>query len=501
VASKNLRRIPLEIPPGIYRNGTRYQSKGRWYDGNGVRFIDATIRPIGGWLRAVDDAGASYAALTGVPRGAIAWRNANRDISLGVGTHSNLYAIYGGVLHVVTPVGFVAGRADSTYATATGNFGAGPYGTGLYGSGSVASSLLEADTWSLDSFGDYLVGACTSDSKLYVWTGTVAVAALAAGSPTCVGVVVTPERFLVALGANGDSRSVAWASQETSTVWVPAITNTAGDFPLTTQGRIMCGKRAVSETLIWTDVDFHKMVYIGGTLVYRFAQVGDKCGIVSKRAAAVLGTNAYWMGHKNFHVYDGYVKTLACEVRDYVFSDFNETQSAKVWCETISEFGEIRWYYCSAASNEIDRYVTYNRLENHWTIGQLSRTAGFDAGPTPNPVEITADGLIYEHELLSDRGSLVPYLESGAVEIGNGDTLMSVQEIVPDENTLGDVSATFYAAFNPTDAETVYGPFTLSAPTGLRMIARQVRVRLDEARQKSWRVGTMRFGVKPSSVR
>lgn len=41
--------LPLSFPPGIYRNGTEYQAKGRWYDANLIRFYEGTIRPIGGW--------------------------------------------------------------------------------------------------------------------------------------------------------------------------------------------------------------------------------------------------------------------------------------------------------------------------------------------------------------------------------------------------------------------------------------------------------------------
>ena len=41
--------IPLELPPGMRNNGTTYQSKGRWYTGNFVRFFNGTIQPIGGW--------------------------------------------------------------------------------------------------------------------------------------------------------------------------------------------------------------------------------------------------------------------------------------------------------------------------------------------------------------------------------------------------------------------------------------------------------------------
>jgi hypothetical protein len=32
--------IPLDIPPGIYRNGTELQSSNRWRDSNLIRWVD-----------------------------------------------------------------------------------------------------------------------------------------------------------------------------------------------------------------------------------------------------------------------------------------------------------------------------------------------------------------------------------------------------------------------------------------------------------------------------
>ena len=60
--------IPLQIPPGVYKNGTDYQSKGRWNFSNLVRWFEGTIRPIGGWRKRI------ATQLTGSARGLINWR-------------------------------------------------------------------------------------------------------------------------------------------------------------------------------------------------------------------------------------------------------------------------------------------------------------------------------------------------------------------------------------------------------------------------------------------
>ena len=79
--------VPLEIPPGVRRSGTEYQSRWRWYDTNLVRWYDGAVGPILGW-----------AAKTGTPmdgkgRTIIAWRENDGGRRVAVGTHSNLYVV------------------------------------------------------------------------------------------------------------------------------------------------------------------------------------------------------------------------------------------------------------------------------------------------------------------------------------------------------------------------------------------------------------------------
>jgi hypothetical protein len=531
--------VPLKLPPGLYRNGTKYQASGRWYDANLIRFNSGAIQPIGGWRRVLDDSGVDMALLVGVPRAACAWRIDSGDVFIAIGTTEKLYVFAGGVIHDITPVGFVAGRVDTAFVSATGNYGGGFYGTGLYGSGATAPQLLEADTWQLAPFGNDLAAVCTSERKLYIWAGDPATpAAVAAGSPTAVqAVVVTPERFLIALGATDrvatvfDPREAAWASQESFTQWDPAaVGSSAGSLPVTSPGRLVCGRRTRNQTMLWTDADVHTLTYIGGSFLYRIDQVGDGCGAVGPNAVAVIDTLAMWMGRENFLLYDGFVRPIPCDVRDYVFSDFNQLQAGKVLAVSIAEFGEVWWFYPSASASENDRYACYNYLEQHWTLGQISRVAGFDSGTTEFPVLLAPSGAMYEHEVndfrheelivdilangtvLSDGSTLaegngsnpveqIPYLESGPFEIGDGDTVAKVQRLVPDDKTVGDVSATLFGALYPDSVETASGPHSLSAQTALRMTARQVRVRLEQVNEVGWRVGTIRLGIRPGGRR
>ena len=72
-----------------------------------------------------------------------------------------------------------------------------------------------------------------------------------------------------------------------------------------------------------------------------------------------------------------------------------------------------------------------------------------------------------------------PFAESGPISIGNGDNVMSVTQMIPDEKSQGDVDATFKTRFYPNDVERSYGPFNMSNPVSLRFTGRQVRIRIE----------------------
>lgn len=294
-------------------------------------------------------------------------------------------------------------------------------------------------------------------------------------------------------------RRVYWASQETVATWQPLSTNTAGSFDLATEGVLICGKPAGGQTLLWTNVDLWSMTYIGGDFIYSFNRKGSNCGIVGPHAAVVLDTGTYWMGDSKFFVFDGFVKPLACEVQDYVFGNFSSAYSYKVWALANPQFGEVTWFYPSGGSTECDSYVTYNYIEGHWNFGSLQRSTGVTrrAGATfPVPVMIDSSGNIYDHETGTDHTGSTPYLESGPFQAADGDNVVKIQRIVPDDKTAGDVTVTLYTSLFPDDAETTSGPYPLSSSTSVRVpTCRQVRVRFTEAVANAWRVGTPRLGV------
>jgi hypothetical protein len=100
-----------------------------------------------------------------------------------------------------------------------------------------------------------------------------------------------------------------------------------------------------------------------------------------------------------------------------------------------------------------------------------------------------------------DVSTNTPFAKSGPIELGNGDQVMAVSEIIPDENTLGDVVVSFTSRPYPTGPESTYGPYTAAQKTDVRFTARQVEVKYTGTGSKDWRVGVPRLNVKTAGGR
>ena len=149
----------------------------------------------------------------------------------------------------------------------------------------------------------------------------------------------------------------------------------------------MQGIRTRGQVLIITDTDAHTAQYIGPPYVYGFQKIGQHCGAISRLSAVSTDYGVFWFGQESFHFFDGNsVQELPCEVRDYVFSDFNQDQQSKVWGMALGGENEIWWFYPSSNSLEIDRYVGYNYADKHWLLGSLARTAGAARGVFATPI-------------------------------------------------------------------------------------------------------------------
>lgn len=501
--------VKIKLPPGMFRNGTEYESSGRWYDGNLVRFENGRLKPIGGW-QSMFGMGTAF---TGLARGGISFEDNNGFPYVAIGTNTNLYVGegLGGTFSDVTPGGFLPGQADSIQGA---GYGSGPYGEGDYGTArDIASINLIAATWQFDTFGDTIVMCCTSDGNIYQFDPTTGLVTIPDGSPTCLAVMATNEDFLLALGAGGDGRSIQWPDIGTSTVWTPSDTNSAGSIDLNTQGRLMAGKRVGLQNLAWTNVDVHLINFIGGEGIYGPIRIGTACGLVGPKAltvaasAAGAGETAYWMSWGGFFLYNGAVTPLPCEVQDYIFANVNWTQSAKIYAEPNSLKNEIVWFFPSVNSIECDSYVLYNYKDNLWYFGIGStlgaRTMYIDRGVLPLPIAVDTGGVIYEHEtgFLADGSTRVGqvFAQSGPAEIGEGDKVVYSNLMLPDADGLSALQMTAKTRFAPAGPLST-GTSVAMTPnsegyTPVRIAGRQVALRFDITADTAWALGTSRLEV------
>jgi hypothetical protein len=509
--------IPLKLPPGQFLNGSAYQRGGRWGPANLVRWREGFAQPVGGWKKvAMTLAGSPLAALTGVARAMITWRDNSQGRWLGMGTEQKLYAYDGSSIFDITPAAFVTGNVNAQIGLGYGvsNFGSGTWGTVRTGAGIA----LEAAFWSFDNWGDQLVACANSDGRLFSWVPGAANALVITGAPKlCRGVLVTNERYLMALGAGdttdyinytSDPRNVAWCDQEDYNTWQPTLTNTAGSIRLDTQGIISSGLRFNGDPLIFTDQDVHRAQYLGPPYIYAFRRLATNCGLIGPNAKIMSSSLVMWMSKSGFFAYDGTVRPVDCDVLDKVLGDINVSQASKIAAGHNSLFNEFWWFYPTASATEPNAYVYYNYQAGYWGQGLLPRSAWAEATAWDKPLACNG-GVLYQHEDgYDDAGAArTVYLESSPFEIGSGDQLQRVNRCIHDtDGVTGVCKLTMRTRLAPNDTETTWPTVNIDDSRGytdLRAEGRQAVLRIEQisGQDKFWRIGDYRLDVVPTSGR
>jgi hypothetical protein len=312
---------------------------------------------------------------------------------------------------------------------------------------------------------------------------------------------------------------VAFSDQENELEFEPLTTNTAGSLRLSSGSSIIGAVKSRQETLIWTDTALYSMQFIGPPFTFGVNLINEGTGLVGPKAAVTAPQGVYWMSYNNFYVYNGSVQHLPCSVHNYVFNDINITQSFKINAFTIADKNEVGWFYCSASSDEIDRYVIYNYAENLWFYGQLVRTAWIDSG-TENYPRATGNNLLFKHESgFDDDGSPMTnvFIESSDMDIGEGDQFSFIKRIIPDYKFIQDdnncnVNIVLKTRNFPGDSFTTNSTSSISADTQqafVRSRSRQIALRFesdDDATNDGnlgigWRLGATRIDIKPDGKR
>ena len=443
-----------------------------------------------------------------------------------------------------------------TYQINTGldtSVGGTGWGAGTYGRdgwGDAASSGLTTTNqirlWSHDNFGEDLI-INARDSNIYYWDKTNNLSTAAVELSTRTGtktsipqiakqvLVSDQDRHVIAFGCDGlntsasanqgngtqDPLLIRFSDQENPLVWYPAATNTAGDLTLGAGSTFMQAVETKREILVWTDTALNSMRFIGPPFTFGLQQLASNITIMSPNAAVATEDVVFWMGIDNFYVYAGQTQQLPCTVKDKVFLDFNFEQADKVVSGINSEFSEVFWFYPSASSSDNDKYVVYNYGEKVWYFGSLARSAWIDRGVRTYPIA-AGSSYLYNHEFgYDDDGSAMnSFIESGAIDIGDGDQFSYIRRVIPDltfngSTNLSSPQATFTvkarnfpgATFDNTasgDAiRTASSPVeTYTNQLHLRARGRSFALRVEsEALGAKWKLGSPRIDIRPDGRR
>lgn len=346
-------------------------------------------------------------------------------------------------------------------------WGAGGWGTGVWGTGT--SDPIPLQLWNQANFGEDLIFG-PRGGGVYYWDASAGVAVRGvnltvsgdADTPLFQNKIIVSDasRFVLVFGTNDygtatlDPMLIRWSEQENPFVWTPAITNQAGSARLSHGSEIVTAIQTRQEIVTFTDQALYSLQYLGPPYVWGTQLLGDNISIASPNSVALASGVVYWMGVDKFYVYDGRVQTLNCDLRRYVFGDFNQDQSTQVFAGTNEGFNEVWWFYCSAGSTVIDKYVVYNYLEKIWYYGTLGRTAWLDTGLQPYPIAATYINNIVNHEDGVDDNStatpapIVANISSSEFDIGDGHNFGFVWRVLPDLTFGG-------SAFSPTPQVTM----------------------------------------------
>jgi hypothetical protein len=343
------------------------------------------------------------------------------------------------------------------------------------------------------------------------------------------------DRHVIAFGCDPedaigtqDPLLIRFSDQENLTTWTTSSTNTAGSLKLGSGSEIICAVETKQFILVFTDVSLHAMKFIGQPFTFGVEQISENTTIMGPNATKSVDDFVFWMGVEDFYVFDGKVQKLPCSVKSYVFIDFILSQAQKVFAGLNSSYNEIWWFYCSADSEDIDKYVVYNYLEQSWYYGSMVRTAWLDRGIDNFPTATDRDSYLYYHEYGLDDGSTTPssaieaHIESSQLAIGDGHQYVFLSRLIPDitfdGSTSNDPSVTFTlktrnfpgGAYLQSDAnavtqsakETSSVVEQFTSDVDLRLRGRSFALKVSNSdTENQWRLGTPRVELRPDGRR
>jgi hypothetical protein len=536
--------FPVDIPPGIVKTTTHLAARGRWVDGDKVRFVNARAEKWGGWEKH------SSEQLDGLARGALGWTASSKVDLIAMGTWRKLYSIddmvnditplrdegtlgadpfeteNGSPVVTVThaghglaneaiaifsgadPVGGITiegaypvtiidadhytiahsesatsddtgggaavayeyeinpGSQDATYGIGVG---AGPVGAETVGTPRTQSVGIALDMrfWSLSRYGNMLIANPTNGS-IYLWNepaGDDRAEAIANAPASVRFTFVTAERYIFALGCDGDDMLVRWPARDDLTDWNPDLFDDGNTRRFQDGNKLMAGcvfNDAVN--LFWSDTALYQAQYQpDADFVYDTPVLKTQAGLVSQAGYAVTPIGVFWVSGTDILLYDGSVQSAPNfgDLRDWFYRSLRADKTHKLIARYNPKKNEVQFHYCSTEADENDSYIAISLDTYSWTIGTMTGDFGHTAmatfdSPGKAIFAAHADGYIYEHErgVDADGQPLRSYIEHSIVALSNGDYEMDIFGYQPDfERQDGDISLRVSTYDRPRDEQ------------------------------------------------
>ena len=340
---------------------------------------------------------------------------------------------------------------------------------------SITAPGAEIRTWSHDNFGEDLI-LNPRDGAIYYWDKSTGFGVRAkelsvspvfstrTSVPTIAKQVLVSDqdRHVIAFGCDGlgatstatqgneiqDPLLIRFSSQENPVDFFPTATNTAGDLRLGGGSTFVQAVETKQQILVFTNKTLHSMKFIGPPFTFGLQELSKNITIMSPASAVAVEDVVFWMGVDTFYIYAGGTQQLPCTVKDKVFLDFNFNERDKVHVGVNSEFSEVIWFYPKEGSSTVNAYVIYNYAEKVWYYGTLSRDAWIDRGIRTFPLA-TGNSLLYNHELTNDDdgSAMTSFIESGPMDMGDGDKFVSIKQMLPDVTFNGSTGSTPTVSF------------------------------------------------------
>ena len=424
-------------------------------------------------------------------------------------------------------------------------WGASSWGSGTWGVGDTSTEAMRI--WNQSNFGEDLIFGHRG-GELYYWDTTnglstrgVELSTLSGASnvPTVQNYIIISDvsRFVFCMGTNElgsatqDPMLIRWSDQENAVQWTPASTNQAGSLRLSRGTEIVTAKQSRQEILVWTDAALYSLQYQGAPIVWGAQLVGENTSIAGQNAVAYANGVAFWMGIDKFYKYDGRAQPLRCDLRKFIFDDFNRQQFSQVVAGTNEAYHEVWWFYCSANATQNDRYVVYNYMEDIWYYGNLGRSAWLDSGLRDYPLAATFTNNLVNHEQGIDdneTGTTLPihsYIASTQFDLGDGDRFAFIYRMLPDlrfdGSTTGSPSVTMTllplansgSGYNSPLSEGGTNTATVTRTSVLpieqytgqvytRVRGRQLALKIEsDGEGVQWQLGTPRIDMRPDGRR